>query len=549
MIVSQFKFKPDRPKYTVNTDTLDISHKKKINSFSEKENKLQKMKKKLINLEQKMVNMEINVSEISNFPSKKSNLSQEIIDLGIEIEQAENYTDELEYLSKVHDVVFDYYSLYDNQDNKQQYSHQAIELSTMNEELKNESCEENDISSENTSHNKRKKNEFSDSILSDDKNKTAKKNKSKTLENFVVSDSVKKEETLDKNKDKGRGKSKGKYKGKNDKDEDKDKDDDDESDDDNVLENMNDDGDDSIDSELEEILAKSFDKLSKLNKSSHKKRKEKKETKKRVKVGTKVNTNKKDIFSYIDPNNEIQKNNNNSKAAYFRQYDILLNGTTNDKSLSRMCENCNIEEHMIYNEGIYVCPKCANTDNCIIESEITNYKDPMVEKTTFPYDRKNHFREWVSQLQAKESKEIPQNIFDLIKCELKKYRKKKLCYTEIEYMKGILKKLKQSAYYDHVFYIISVINKEPPPSIDRETEETLYKMFDMIQDPFERHCPKDRINFISYGFILNRFFQLIGKPEYMKYFPLLKSRTKQRQQDLIWRSICKDLGWKYYPSG
>jgi hypothetical protein len=532
MIVSQFKFKPDRPKYAVNTDTLDISHKKKINSFSDKEKKLEKMKKKLLNLKQKMINLDNNVSTIDDYPSKKSVLSQQILDLKLEIDQAENYTDELEYLSKVHDVVFDYYSLYDNQDDKQQYSHQAIKLSMTNKDSENQENieegqdqdreKENDINSENTSLNKRK-NEATNKTESDEKRKPRKIKKNVSISDFAENNKNDKNDKSDNNND--------------------------EIDDDNVLENINDDDENSEDSELEGIIAKSFDKLSKLNKSSHKKRKEKKETKKRIKVGTKVNMNKKDIFSYIDPNNEIQKNSNNSKASYFRQYDILLNGTSSDKTMSRMCEVCNVEEQMIYNEGIYVCPVCAKTDNCIIESEITNYKDPMVEKTTFPYDRKNHFREWVSQLQAKESKEIPKDVFDLIKCELKKYRKKKLCYTEIEYMKGILKKLKLSAYYDHVFYIISVINKEPPPNIDRETEETLYKMFDLIQDPFERHCPKNRINFISYGFILNRFFQLIGKPEYMRYFPLLKSRTKQRQQDLIWRSICKDLGWKYYPSG
>jgi mannosyltransferase OCH1-like enzyme len=36
-------------------------------------------------------------------------------------------------------------------------------------------------------------------------------------------------------------------------------------------------------------------------------------------------------------------------------------------------------------------------ENCIVESEITNYKDPMVEKPTFPYKRKNHFCEWTVQ--------------------------------------------------------------------------------------------------------------------------------------------------------
>lgn len=518
MIVSQFKFKPDRPKYTVNTDTLDISHKKKINSFSEKEKKLDKMKIKLLNSQEKMNNLDNNVSTVKDYPSKKSVLSQKILDLESEINQAENYTDELEYLSKIHDVVFDYYSLYDNQDDVQQYSHQAIKLSIENKE--------NDIDSVNSSLNKRK-NKITDDKNNKIENEKYKKKKSKKKENNAI-DKSNNIDTVKNN--------------------DSDNNSDNNVDVDNVLENIDND-DNSDDSGLEEIIAKSFDKLEKLNKSSHKKRKEKKETKKRIKVGVKINTNTKDIFSYIDPNNEIQKNSNNSKASYFRQYDILLNGATSEKIISKMCEECNVEQHMIYNEGIYVCPKCARADNCIIESEMTNYKDPMVEKTTFPYDRKNHFKEWVSQLQAKESKEIPQEVFDLIKCELKKYRKKKLCYTEIEYMKGILKKLKLSAYYDHVFYIISVINKEPPPNIDRDAEETLYKMFDLIQDPFERHCPKNRINFISYGFILNRFFQLIGKLEYMRYFPLLKSRTKQRQQDLIWRNICKDLGWKYYPSG
>jgi len=157
----------------------------------------------------------------------------------------------------------------------------------------------------------------------------------------------------------------------------------------------------------------------------------------------------------------------------------------------------------------------------------------------------------LSQLQAKESKEIPPNVIELIKLELKKYRETKLSYAKIDKVKKILKKLKLSDYYDHVVYIISVINKEPPPSIDRSTEDILNKMFDLIQKPFEEHCPKDRINFLSYGFILHKFFQLIGKKDYCKYFPLLKSRSKRRAQDLIWKKICAspDLNWKYYPSG
>jgi hypothetical protein len=39
--------------------------------------------------------------------------------------------------------------------------------------------------------------------------------------------------------------------------------------------------------------------------------------------------------------------------------------------------------------------KCGEVENCIVESEVANYKDPMVEKPTFPYKRKNHFCEWI----------------------------------------------------------------------------------------------------------------------------------------------------------
>ena len=51
-------------------------------------------------------------------------------------------------------------------------------------------------------------------------------------------------------------------------------------------------------------------------------------------------------------------------------------------------------------------------------------------------------------------------------------------------------------------------------------------MFNQIQEPFEKHCPKTRKNFLSYSYTLYKFFQLLNKQEYLIYFPLLKSREK-----------------------
>lgn len=119
---------------------------------------------------------------------------------------------------------------------------------------------------------------------------------------------------------------------------------------------------------------------------------------------------------------------------------------------------------------------------------------------------------------------------------------------ELSKIKSILKKLKLNDYYEHIPYIKSQITGKPAPTISRETEEKLKKMFDQIQEPFDRHCPPNRINFLSYSYVLHKLCQLLELDNFIKCFPLLKSRQKLRAQDQIWKGICYDLKWQFYPS-
>lgn len=298
--------------------------------------------------------------------------------------------------------------------------------------------------------------------------------------------------------------------------------------------------------------------LEKLNNKSKLKRKEKKSTRKRIKnVESLVNNTNYDIFDFFDDDNKSNKNENvNNKLEYnvfdrsilYEDYKISLEGLSVKKKSIKICPTCNIEKTMIYNEGLYACIKCGEIEQCIIESEQINYKDPMIEKPVFPYKRKNHFCEWLSQFQAKESIEIPHEDIILIKNELIKLHFNTLNYTDIDRVKKILKSLKLNKYYEHIVYIISKITGKPAPTFSREIEEKLKKMFDQIQEPFDRHCPKDRINFLSYSYVFHKFIELLEMHDYIKCFPLLKSRTKLRYQDEIWKKICSDCNWKYYPS-
>ena len=72
--------------------------------------------------------------------------------------------------------------------------------------------------------------------------------------------------------------------------------------------------------------------------------------------------------------------------------------------------------------------------------------------------------------------------------------------------------------------------------------------FSASEVPFFKHCPDTRKNFLSYSYVLYKFCELLELDHLLQYFPLLKSREKLQQQDVIWKSICKDLEWEYIPS-
>jgi len=115
-------------------------------------------------------------------------------------------------------------------------------------------------------------------------------------------------------------------------------------------------------------------------------------------------------------------------------------------------------------------------------------------------------------------------------------------------IKSILKKNRLTSYYEHLQQIYCIISGANPITLPREVEETIINMFQAMQESFRSHCPSSRSNFLSYSYVLNKLFRILKMPEHAKYFSLLKSKEKRREQDIIWGKICRDMRWKFYPS-
>lgn len=195
-----------------------------------------------------------------------------------------------------------------------------------------------------------------------------------------------------------------------------------------------------------------------------------------------------------------------------------------------------------------VCVECGQMENNIVECDINkNVLNDCYGKSSI-YQRKNHFKEWLNQLQARETIEIPQDVIDKIILELKNNNITNLANIEITLIKKILKKLHLSKYYENAFHIIYLINGLQPPILTIHIEKKLTEYFKMIEEPFQIYKKKERKNILRYSYILYKLCELLELDEFLSCFSLLKNRNKLLEQDQIWKMICNHLNWEFIPS-
>ena len=197
-----------------------------------------------------------------------------------------------------------------------------------------------------------------------------------------------------------------------------------------------------------------------------------------------------------------------------------------------------------------VCDNCGMILATLISEELTYREEQETSEkiVNYSYKRENHFNEWLSQFQVQETTTIPPEVIEQLRNELKKIKVKVLDEITHARVRTLLKKLKLNKFYEHVPYITNIISGVKPPSMPQELEERLRIMFKDIQKPFDDNCPPERKNFLSYSYVLYKFCELLSEDKYLKYFPLLKSKEKLYQQDVIWKKICEVLHWEYIPT-
>lgn len=277
------------------------------------------------------------------------------------------------------------------------------------------------------------------------------------------------------------------------------------------------------------------------------------ENKKNISKGSEAISNFKnkviDNFFKIknEDNSQTDNKNNNIVLKYLSNIDDTFLDINAFVCQTDICQYCYKGELIpLEDEGVLICNLCSRNIPYLIENEKPSYKEPPKEVCFYAYKRINHFKEIIAQFQGKETTQIPPEVIENIKQQIKKERINLSQITNNK-TKEILKKLGYNKYYEHIPFIKDKLGIKPP-IMSPELEDTLFNLFMELQAPYSKFCPDDRVNFLNYYYTAYKLCELLGESQYLEHFPMLKDREKRIDQDIIWKKICEKLDWEFIPT-
>lgn len=224
---------------------------------------------------------------------------------------------------------------------------------------------------------------------------------------------------------------------------------------------------------------------------------------------------------------------------------------------------CGRDLRVQHAEGVVVCVTCGTiSDECFDSPTASNERHgPSTtigtvaqsqkprRQNQYIYKRCNHFRFWLARVQGKEASGVKPGVIEAVRRELAKerieYEDPRITYDKVRLM---LKKMRLQRYYNNAWFITATLSGKPAPQLTALQEEKLLSLFHALQQPFAKYCPQDRVNMVSYSYLLHKMTEALGWVELSEIFPLLKSRAKIYAQDRIWKNICKEINLPFIKS-
>ena len=110
----------------------------------------------------------------------------------------------------------------------------------------------------------------------------------------------------------------------------------------------------------------------------------------------------------------------------------------------------------------------------------------------------------------------------------------------IPILECILKRKRLTMYKGSSYYIYFRLSGKPFPHTTVKEYNLILNVFDVVSTIYDKYKPKGRKSFLNYPFVLKKILIMLGKIEYAKYIPQLKTHSKQKELERMWELITKD---------
>ena len=215
------------------------------------------------------------------------------------------------------------------------------------------------------------------------------------------------------------------------------------------------------------------------------------------------------------------------------------------KHKRNFCIDCNLEMLIDYEKSILVCTKCGVFEYYPVH--LLSYNHTMrYSRRKCIYKRYDNFKVILNQFFYGGKRVVPDDIMKAIRNEICNRDNILYNYTvplTIPILECILKRNKMMKYKNSIYFIYFKLSGVPLPYITITEKDMILNMFNVVSNIYDKYKPNDRKSFLSYPFVLKQILIVLGKDDYAKYIPRLKTKSKQKELERIWELITKDPEW------
>ena len=209
------------------------------------------------------------------------------------------------------------------------------------------------------------------------------------------------------------------------------------------------------------------------------------------------------------------------------------------------CMGCKLRKTIDYQKSTLVCTTCGVFEYYpVYVSSYNHTMQPSRRKCV--YKRLDNFKVILNQFFYSGKRLVPDDVMEALRNEIHDGTNILYNYTiplTIPILECILKRNELTMYKGSLYYIYFKLSWKCFPHITTKQYNTILSMFNVVSSIYDKYKPEGRKSFLNYHCVLKKLLIMLGKVEYAKNIPPLKTHSKQNELERIWNQITKDPEW------